>query len=222
MKARIRSPLRIVSRGSISSRRTIASPRPRSTTTLPYSTRLTMPLTISPIRSLYSSYCRSRSASRTFCTITCLADCAAMRPYSSGGSVSAITSPICAAGLWRRASSRPIWLAGFSTVSTTSMWRDNRSSPFFGSISACTSVALLALRFALAFACFALLGLGAVERFGHQRVGEDELGFRHVGDREQEFGRRVGLGVIGADAGGVALRAEEHSAKPLAAVHRRR
>ena len=43
----MRSPLRNTSRGSISSRRTIASPRPRSTTTLPYSTRLTMPLTIS-------------------------------------------------------------------------------------------------------------------------------------------------------------------------------
>jgi hypothetical protein len=32
----------------------MASPRPRSTTTLPYSTRLTMPLTMSPMRSLYS------------------------------------------------------------------------------------------------------------------------------------------------------------------------
>ena len=86
----MRSPLRKVSRGSISSRRTIASPRPRSTTTLPYSTRLTMPLTMSPMRSLYSWYWRSRSASRTFCTITCLADCAAMRPYSSGGRASAM------------------------------------------------------------------------------------------------------------------------------------
>src|SRR6266702_4422670 len=81
----MRSPLRNTSRGNISSRRTMASPRPRSTTTLPYSTRLTMPLTMSPMRSLYSSYCRSRSASRTFCTITCFADCEAMRPYSSGG-----------------------------------------------------------------------------------------------------------------------------------------
>src|SRR5215471_10553135 len=102
MYARMRSPLRNTSRGSISSRRTIASPRPRSTTTLPYSTRLTMPLTISPMRSLYSSYWRSRSASRTFCTITCFADCAAIRPYSSGGSGSAIVSPICAAGCRRR------------------------------------------------------------------------------------------------------------------------
>ena len=72
--------------------------------TLPYSTRLTVPLTISPMRSLYSSYWRSRSASRTFCTITCLADCAAMRPKSIGGSCSAMKSPTCASGLRARAS----------------------------------------------------------------------------------------------------------------------
>src|SRR6184192_1183495 len=62
----MRSPLRNTSRGSISSRRTIASPRPRSTTTLPYSTRLTMPLTTSPIRSLYSWYCRLRGDAPVF------------------------------------------------------------------------------------------------------------------------------------------------------------
>ena len=66
---------------------------------------LDLPLTISPIRSLNSSYCRSRSASRTFCTMTCLADCAAMRPKSIGGSNSAMKSPTCAAGLRLRASS---------------------------------------------------------------------------------------------------------------------
>src|ERR1700757_1058543 len=60
----MRSPLRNTSRGNNSSRRTIASPRPRSTTTLPYSTRLTTPLTMSPMRSLYSWYCRSRPAPR--------------------------------------------------------------------------------------------------------------------------------------------------------------
>src|SRR5688500_1217090 len=63
----------------------IASPRPRSTITLPYSTRLTVPFTISPMRLMYSSYIRSRSASRTFWTMTCLADWAAMRPNSIGG-----------------------------------------------------------------------------------------------------------------------------------------
>ena len=42
----MRSPGRKTSRGRSSSRRTTASPRPRSTTTLPYSTRLTRPLTM--------------------------------------------------------------------------------------------------------------------------------------------------------------------------------
>ena len=82
----MRSPRRTFSRGIISSRRMMPSARPRSTMTLPYSTRLTVPLAISPMRSLYSPYWRSRSASRTFCTITCLAFCAGTRPKSSGGS----------------------------------------------------------------------------------------------------------------------------------------
>ena len=63
-----------------------------------------------------------------------------MRPYSSGGSVSAMVSPTCAAGLRFLASSRLIWLDEFSTVSTTSMWRDSRSSPVLELISAWTSV----------------------------------------------------------------------------------
>ena len=67
--------------------------------TLPYSTRLTVPLTISPTRLMYSSYMRSRSASRTFCTMTCLADWAAMRPNSMGGSGSVTKSPSLAASL---------------------------------------------------------------------------------------------------------------------------
>ena len=48
------------------------------------STRLTMPLTTSLTRSLYSLYWRWRSASRTFWTITCLAVWAAIRPKSLG------------------------------------------------------------------------------------------------------------------------------------------
>src|SRR5512134_351334 len=103
--------------------------------TLPYSTRLTMPLTISPTRSLYSSYCRSRSASRTFCTMTCLAFCAATRPKSSGGSGSAMRSPISASGLRRLASSRLICVASFSIVSTTAITRASRVSPVRASIS---------------------------------------------------------------------------------------
>jgi hypothetical protein len=72
--------------------------------------------------------------------MTCLADWAAMRPKSKGGSVSAIQSPIWAAGFLRRASSRRIWVASFSIWSTTSSSRDRRISPDFGLISARTSV----------------------------------------------------------------------------------
>ena len=66
---------------------------------LPYSVRLTTPLTISPTRSLNSSYCRLRSYSRTRWTITCLAVCAAMRPKSIGGSWSTRKSPTLDFGL---------------------------------------------------------------------------------------------------------------------------
>src|SRR5205809_646842 len=102
MYDRTRSPWRKLSRGSNSSRRSIASARPRSTTTLPNSTRLTRPLTISPTRSLNSLYWRWRSASRTFWTITCFAVCAAIRPKSMGGSGSVMKSPISASVLSRR------------------------------------------------------------------------------------------------------------------------
>jgi hypothetical protein len=57
---------------------------------------------------LNSSNWRSRSASRTFCTITCLADWAAIRPKSIGGSGSAIKSPSWASGLRSRASASGI------------------------------------------------------------------------------------------------------------------
>src|ERR1700760_3999520 len=93
----MRSPARKLSRGIISSRRTTPSALPRSTTPEPNSLRLTWPWTISPMRSLYSSYWRSRSASRTFCTITCLAFWALMRLKSTGGRVSAMMSPFWAA-----------------------------------------------------------------------------------------------------------------------------
>ena len=102
----MRSPARKLSRGIISSRRTTPSALPRSTTTEPNSERLTTPCTTSPMRSLYSSYWRSRSASRTFCTITCLAFWALMRLKSTGGRVSAMMSPIWASGLRLRASAR--------------------------------------------------------------------------------------------------------------------
>ena len=92
----------------------MASARPRSIMTLPYSTRFTVPLNDIADAILVFFELASRSASRTFCTITCLAFCAAMRPKSSGGNVSAIKSPASASGLrffgvlhsssaWRRA-----------------------------------------------------------------------------------------------------------------------
>ena len=93
--------------------------------TLPYSTRLTVPLTISPMRSLYSSYWRSRSASRTFCTITCLADCAAMRPKSNrrqrlGDEVADLRGGVALRARPRARSGS----ASFSTCSTTSSRRE--------------------------------------------------------------------------------------------------
>ena len=45
--------------------------------------RLTVALIISATRVLYSWYTVSRSASRTFWKMTCLANCAAMRPSPS-------------------------------------------------------------------------------------------------------------------------------------------
>ncbi len=61
----------------------------------PFSKRLTVPLTTSPMRWLYSAKMFSRSASRTFWKITCLAVCAAIRPSTSvdlGNSISMPTS----------------------------------------------------------------------------------------------------------------------------------
>src|SRR5882757_2592089 len=83
----MRSPIWKFSRGIDWSRRMMPSPRPRSTMTLPYSTRLTTPLTISPTRSLNSSYWRSRSASRTLWVTTWRAIWVCTRPNSKGGRI---------------------------------------------------------------------------------------------------------------------------------------
>jgi len=95
------------------------SPRPRSTTVPLHSTRFTTPWTIWPTRSLNSSNWCSRSASRTFCTITCLAVCAAMRPKSIGGSTSTNASPTFFAGSRFCACASVSWLCSSSTASTT-------------------------------------------------------------------------------------------------------
>jgi hypothetical protein len=69
-----------------------------------------------------------------------LADWAAMRPKSMGGSGSAMKSPTWAAGLRARASVSGMSVAGLSTVSTTCSSRCNLISPVFGLISARMSV----------------------------------------------------------------------------------
>ena len=104
--------------------------------TLPYSTRLAMPLMISPTRSLNSSYWRSRSASRTFWTITCLAVWAAMRPKSIAGRGSVMKSPTSAAGFFSRASASGISVKWFSISSTTSSARLMEISPVVRSMKA--------------------------------------------------------------------------------------
>ena len=79
----------------------------------PVSKRLTAAVTTSPIRSLYSSWTFSRSASRAFCESTCLTVCAAMR-VSTGGfgnSISMSTS----------ASSPYICLASVSEISVAGL-----------------------------------------------------------------------------------------------------
>ena len=124
------------SRGIRLSRLRIASARPRSTTTLPYSTRFTMPEATSPTLSLYSSYWRSRSASRTRWTMTCFAVCVAILPNSTGGNSSLRNSPISASGLIFLASSKVNCVLSFSTSSTTSINRLRMVSPVFVSISA--------------------------------------------------------------------------------------
>ena len=66
--------------------------------------RLTVQFTSSPTRPEYSWKTVSRSASRTFCKITCLAVCAEMRPSASVVFGMRTSPPISAAGSMRRAS----------------------------------------------------------------------------------------------------------------------
>ena len=94
-KALSRSLTLNVSRGIIWSRGSKASALlPKSTMMLSRVTFLTVPATSSPTRSLYSEITISRSASLTFCTITCLAVWAAIRPNSRLAIFSSHVSPI--------------------------------------------------------------------------------------------------------------------------------
>ena len=78
--ARTRSPERRFSLGIISLRRRRPSTRPDSTMMSPLSMRLTVPTKILSPRDMKSFSSISRSASRIFCRMTCLAACAPIRP----------------------------------------------------------------------------------------------------------------------------------------------
>ena len=89
-KALTRSPTRRFSRGTIWSRGITASRRPISMIALPRSMRLIVPETMCSLRSRKSLSTCSRSASRIFCRITCLAAWAPTRPNSIGSSGSSM------------------------------------------------------------------------------------------------------------------------------------
>ena len=78
---------------------------PISTRTLSRVTFLTVPEIRLPILSIYSAIMISRSALRTFCTITCLAVCAAIRPNSMFSIRSSQSSPIFNSSFFSLASS---------------------------------------------------------------------------------------------------------------------
>ena len=81
--ARTRSPVRRFSFGIMSARRKRPSTRPDSTMMSPLSMRLTVPTKILSPRLIKSLSKISRSASRIFCRITCLAAIAPMRPIGT-------------------------------------------------------------------------------------------------------------------------------------------
>jgi len=87
---------------------------PRSRIILSRVTFLTTPEIISPSCSRYASTINARSASRTFCTSTCLAVWAAIRPKSTESIFSSITSPSCALGSFSLASSTVNSAAGLT------------------------------------------------------------------------------------------------------------
>src|SRR5579862_4871531 len=92
-------------------------------------------------------------------------------------------------------------------------------------VSVMSLVMSLLARRVLAVAWFVrwpLAVLAPAQRFGNQRVGENELCFRHVVDRQQHVAA-LGLGVGGdADARAAAFGAEQLAAEAAAAVEQRR
>ena len=90
--ARTRSPTRRFSLGIISVRRSLPSTRPLSTMMSPLSMRLTVPTKMLSPRDINSLSSISRSASRIFCKMTCLAAMAPMRPMGTDSIASSMYS----------------------------------------------------------------------------------------------------------------------------------
>ena len=124
--ARTRSLTRNVSRPTSWSRGNSPSALlPRSTMTLSRVTFFTVPATSTPTLLLYCSTTCARSASRTRCTITCLAVWAAMRPKPTFSTFSSWISPGFSAGSISIASSVVNWVpsSAISSSGTTSQRR---------------------------------------------------------------------------------------------------
>ena len=116
---------------------------PRSRYTFPRSMRLTMPLTSSPSRSWKASTTWALSASRTRCTITCLAVCAAIRPNSTLSIGSSMKPPTSTSGSSLRASEKNSWASSNSiseSSSSTSQRRKVSYSPVSRSMETRTPI----------------------------------------------------------------------------------
>ena len=136
--ARIGSPWRKRSRGFCSFHGMIASAsleRLSRTTSLPLSVCCTSPESSSVTSSENSSLMRSRSLSRTICTIRCLTAMTAFRPKSLKSTGTSITSPTSKVSSSQRASSSNISLAGSSTSATTRRSTTISNSPVRSSIA---------------------------------------------------------------------------------------
>ena len=110
--ARTRSPLRRFSLGIISLRRSRPSTRPDSTMMSPLSMRLTVPTKIFSPRAMNSLSNISRSASRIFCKMTCLAAMAPMRPMGNDSTDSSMYSSTSMSAICSTASNSKISWSG--------------------------------------------------------------------------------------------------------------
>ena len=110
--ARTRSPVRKFSFGIISVRRKRPSTRLFSTIKSPLSMRLTVPVKILSPRDMKSLSSISRSASRIFCRITCLAAIAPMRPMGTDSMASSMYSSTSMSSICSLASNNKISWSG--------------------------------------------------------------------------------------------------------------